>query len=88
MVNRLRVGAHEDLLIIPMEWYGTLLSNCTVKLPEYRVLKNGILVLGGETGDRIEVLCDPEGAKLVMNLAGRVCAEAIPFIQQIADWFI
>jgi hypothetical protein len=48
------------LLIIPMEWYGTLLSNCTVKLPEYRVLKNGILVLGGETGDRIEVLCDPE----------------------------
>jgi hypothetical protein len=69
------------MLVIPMKYYSALVHHCAVLWPEYRVLKNGIIVHRA-TGDHVEVLCDATRVSLIMNLAGRVCAEAIPHIQQ------
>jgi hypothetical protein len=75
------------MLIIPMLYYNALIQQSAVLWPEYRALKNGILVRG-TAGDQIQILCDPQRVQLIMNFAGRVCSEAIPHIQQIVDWLI
>ena len=72
------------MLIIPTEYYRKLIGQCAVLWPEYRLLKNGILV-HGEAGDEIQLLCDSDRVKLIMNLADRVCAEAVPHIKEIAS---
>ena len=75
------------MLVIPAVYYSKLLAQCAVLWPEYRMLKNAILV-HGERGDEIQLLCDPDRVQLILNLAHRVCAEAVPHIKQIADWLV
>jgi hypothetical protein len=75
------------MLVIPMLYYKVLIEHTAVLWPEYRALKNGILV-HDSTGDQIQILCDPERVQLIMNFATRVCSEAIPHIQHIIDWLV
>jgi hypothetical protein len=76
------------MLVIPIRYYIALLSGCAVLWPEYRALKNGILVHSETLGDQVQILCDPHRVQLIMNFAGRVCSEAIPYIEQIVDWTV
>jgi hypothetical protein len=73
------------MLVIPMPYYSALIAGCAVLWPEYRMLKNGIVVHSEILGDQLQILCDSHRVQLIMNLAARVCSEAIPHIQQIVD---
>jgi hypothetical protein len=73
-----------EILVIPARYHALLLAQCAVLWPEYRALKNGIIV-HKQTGDEIHIPCDAERVALVMNLAQRACREAIPHIQRIVD---
>ena len=75
------------MLVIPKRYYGVLLRHCAVLWPEYRALQSGIVV-SDESGQQVQILCDPQRLKLLMNLASRVCAEAIPHMRQIVDWSV
>jgi len=72
------------MLVIPAVYYKELLSNCATLWPEYRALKNGLIVRDNR-GEQIEILCDPERAKLILNFAVRTCAHAVPHIRQIPE---
>jgi hypothetical protein len=75
------------LVVIPMLYYKALLQKSAVLWPEYRALKNGILVHDPD-GDQVQILCDPERLQLILDFAARVCSDALPHIQQVIDWLI
>jgi hypothetical protein len=77
----------KQMLVIPARYHKLLIAHCAVLWPEYRALKNGIIVQK-PTGDEIHILCDPARVDLIMNLAQRTCAEVIPHIQRVADWVL
>lgn len=45
------------LVVIPMLYYKALLEKSAVLWPEYRALKNGILIHDPD-GDQVQILCD------------------------------
>lgn len=75
------------MLVIPKRYYAVLLGHCAMLWPEYRALQSGILV-SDESGQHVQILCNPQRLKLLMNLADRVCSEAIPHMRQIIDWSV
>jgi hypothetical protein len=74
------------LLVIPKLYYKMLLDRSAMLWPEYRALKNGILMRNDTGQEEIHIVCDSHSVQLILNFAGRVCSEAIPHIQQFGNW--
>lgn len=72
----------KELLTIPQHYYQRLLASCAVLWPEYRTLKNGIVVHDSAGREHVQILCNPAQTQLIINFAQRTCAEAIPHIRR------
>ena len=68
------------MLHIPMVTYEILLEACDPSLPEYELLKNGLVMRDQQGNQEVQVLTDKAGAKQIMEFAATACPEVIPFI--------
>ena len=71
------------LIRLPPEHYDLFAAACEITSPAYTILKNN-LVARHQTSDEpplVEILCDMEEAKLLLEAARRVYPEAVPFIE-------
>ena len=70
------------MLVIPMIPYSTLLSRCAITSPEYLLLKDG-LIEHHDNQDEVEILCDGEQARLIIDLVTRVAPGLRSAIREI-----
>ena|SRR5688572_17489841 len=72
------------LLALPLEVYDGLLSKCSVMSREYLILKNGVIERDPQTGEQLNVhiLCEPQRAKFLLDLASLVFPAAVPHIEK------
>lgn len=71
------------LVEMPVEHHRQLMSNCSD--PEHwEVLDSGVLLPARENdhSQMVVILCEPEQAKLIVELASRVYPEALQAIKQ------
>ena len=73
------------MVVIPMKPYRFWLARCEPTRAEYLWLKNGIIARNGDGREEVQILCDNERAKLIMDYAARACPEVLPYIQRIAN---
>ena len=67
---------------IPMHDYNMFLQKCEATRPEYELLKNGIITKDREKRDAVEILCDVEDAKMILDLASQICPHAAAHVQE------
>jgi hypothetical protein len=70
------------LVDIPMNDYTNFLQRCDASRPEYEMLKNGIITQDREKRPAVEILCDVEDAKMILNLASEVYPYAVAHVRE------
>ncbi|HKY07285.1 MAG TPA: hypothetical protein VJQ55_03550 [Candidatus Binatia bacterium] len=73
------------LVTLPMEIYDGLLGRCSMLSREYLILKNGVVRQDPEENPDqpvVEVLCEIERAKFLLDLATLVYPAAVPHIEK------
>jgi hypothetical protein len=73
------------LVKFPIEIYQGLLGRCSMLSREYLILKNGIVRHDQEEGPdspMVEILCEVERAKFLLDLATLVYPAAAPHIEK------
>jgi hypothetical protein len=70
---------------IPMEAYLLCVTRCGIKSPEYRMLKNGVVSRDAEGNEVVQILCDHERAKMILEMIAQLCPEALSHIQHRLD---
>lgn len=73
------------IIDIPIESYLLCVTRCGVKSPEYLMLKNGIIQRDAEGNEVVQILCDSERAKVILELVASLCPEALLNIQRRLD---
>jgi hypothetical protein len=73
------------MLDIPMEPYLLCVTRCGLKAPEYLMLKNGIVVRDAEGKEVVQILCDRQRAKMILEMVAKLCPEALLHIQHRPD---
>jgi hypothetical protein len=71
------------LIRLPPEHYDLFAGACDITSPAYTILKNN-LVSRHQTSDEpplVEILCDMDEAKLLLEAARQVYPDAVPFIE-------
>ena len=71
------------LIRLPPEHYDLFAAACDITSPEYTILKNNIVPRQQSTEEppMVEILCDMDEAKLLLEAARQVYPEAVPFIE-------
>ncbi|MGZ8529454.1 MAG: hypothetical protein ACXW6J_02300 [Candidatus Binatia bacterium] len=71
------------LIRLPAEHYDLFVAACEITSPEYTILKNNIVARHQSSDEQptVEILCDMEEAKLLLETARRLYPEAVPFIE-------
>ena len=71
------------LIRLPPEHYDLFVAACEITSPEYTILKNNIVARHQSSDEQptVEILCDMEEAKLLLETARRLYPEAVPFIE-------
>jgi hypothetical protein len=71
------------LIQLPPEHYDLFVAACEITSPEYTILKNNIVARrqSSEEPPMVEIICDMDEAKLLLEIARRVYPEAVPFIE-------
>lgn len=75
----------KTMVIIPMKSYKFWLTRCEPTLPEYLWLKNGIIARSGDDREEVQILCDHERVKAIIDFAARSCPEVVSYIKRIAN---
>lgn len=73
------------LVSIPDEVYHGLLARCSMLSREYLILKNGVIRRDQEiSAERptVEILCEGQRAKFLLDLATLVYPDAVPYIEK------
>jgi hypothetical protein len=70
------------LVDIPMDEYNNFLQKCDATRPEYEMLKNGIITQDQKKGRAVEILCEVEDAKRILDLASEIYPHAVPHVQE------
>ena len=73
------------LVSMPAEVYDGLLTKCSVLGREYVILKNGVVRRdqeGDVKQDTVEVLCEGQRAKFLLDFATLVFPDAVPYIEK------
>ena len=76
------------LVTFPIDIYKGLLGRCSMLSREYLILKNGIVRRDqDQCADQpsVEILCEVERAKFLLNLATLVYPAAAPHIEKSID---
>jgi hypothetical protein len=71
------------MTVIPKSPYLLLVARLEPKSPEYLMLKNGFIE-HTEDGEVVEIPCDVELAKTIIDLVSRVAPELLSSIKQIS----
>ena len=68
---------------LPPEHYDLFVTACEITSPEYTILKNNLVARtqSSEELPTVDILCDLDEAKLLLETARRVYPEAVPFIE-------
>jgi hypothetical protein len=72
---------------LPLERYDRLRDECDESSPEFSVLTNGCIDRrpngnGNEFERFIQILCNKKQAEALLDLATRLCPEAVPAIKR------
>lgn len=70
------------MLVIPMPPYSTILQKCELKDPVYELLANGFID-HGDNRDEVQILCDGDAAKTIVDFIADVAPQVLPAIRQI-----
>jgi hypothetical protein len=74
--------AMKILVDIPMDDYNNFLQRCDASRPEYETLKNGIITQDREKRPAVEILCDVEDAKMILDLASEIYPHAVAHVRE------
>ena len=71
------------LIRLPPEHYDLFVAACEITSPEYTILKNNIVARHQSSDEQptVEILCDMDEAKLLLETARRLYPEGVPFIE-------
>ena len=71
------------MIQLPPEHYDLFVAACEITSPEYTILKNNIVARhqSSEEQPTVEIICDMDEAKLLLETARRFYPEAVPFIE-------
>jgi hypothetical protein len=72
-------------ILIPIAAYDRWLRRCPRGSQEHVWLRNGILGHGNDGSSYVQLLCDAETAKALMDSAKHLCPDVVPHIQQTAE---
>ena len=73
------------LVSMPVEIYQGLLQKCSVLSREYLILKNGVVrrdPTGNLPAPTVEILCEAQRAKFLLDFATLVYPPAVSYIEQ------
>lgn len=73
------------LVSMPVEIYDGLLQKCSIMSREYLILKNGVVrrdLDDSSAAPTVEILCEPQRAKFLLDFATLVYPDAVPYIEQ------
>jgi hypothetical protein len=73
------------LLSMPFEVYEGLLAKCSMLSREYLILKNGVVKRDqGDAAEKdvVEVMCDGQRAKFLLDFAILIFPTAVPYIEK------
>jgi hypothetical protein len=71
------------LIQLPPEHYELFVAACEITAPEYTILKNNIVARDQSSDEppMVEILCDMDEAKLLLETARELYPDAVPFIE-------
>jgi hypothetical protein len=64
-----------------MEPYLLCMTRFGMTSSEYKMLKNGVVSRDPDGHEVVQILCDPDRAKRILELTAQLCPEALPQIQ-------
>ena len=70
------------LVDIPMDDYNNFVQRCDATRPEYEMLKTGLITRDREKRPAVEILCEVEDAKMILDLASEIYPHAVPHVQE------
>lgn len=70
------------LVDIPIDDYNNFVQRCDATRPEYEMLKNGIITQDREKRPAVEILCEVEDAKMILDLASEIYPHAVRHVQE------
>lgn len=70
------------LVDIPMDDYNNFLQRCDAGRPEYEMLKNGIITQDRDKRPAVEILCDVEDARMILELATEIYPHAVAHVEE------
>lgn len=80
------VSVMETRISIPLKFYDLWLGRCPSESREYAWLRNGVIDDGEDgAGKQVQILCDTDTAKALMDCAAHLCPEIIPYLKQISE---
>jgi hypothetical protein len=68
-------------LDIPIRAYLICMTRLGVNSPEYIKLKNGVVLRDAGGNEVVEILCDDDRAKRILEATAKSCPDAFPQIQ-------
>jgi len=72
-------------LDIPIEPYLICMTRFGINSPEYVKLKNGVVLRDTNGNETVEILCDHDRAKKILEMTAQLCPEAFRQIQRRVD---
>jgi hypothetical protein len=73
-------------LDIPIGPYLLCMTRFGINSPEYAKLKNGVVLRDSDGNEIVEILCERERAKKILEMTAQLCPEAFPQIQPRLDF--
>lgn len=70
---------------IPIEPYLLCMTRFGIHCPESIALKNGVLLRDADGNEVVEILCNQDRAKKILELTAQLCPEALPRIHHHLD---
>jgi hypothetical protein len=90
-VGWLRIAEAERVTVlkirfdIPIEPYLICMTRFGINSSEYIRLKNGIVSRDADGHEIVQILCDHDHAKKILEMTAQLCPEAFPQIQHSLD---
>lgn len=66
---------------IPMDHYTGFVERCDASRPEFEILKNGMITRDRQEMRAVEILCEVQDAKMILDLATQVYPHAAPHLE-------
>ncbi len=65
------------LIQVPMNTYARCLAKCDPKSPEYKLLRNGIILHDDPHKVMVHIRCDADKARVIRRIVAKECPEVL-----------